>query len=263
MKTKKILSLAVIVCCAACGGGGGSDNNGSDNLSNDACGVLGLKIIDGAQCNEQNSPVVDYRVQYLTGDVSACTGTMVTSTKVLTAGHCFPPELQSLIAAVLVQVNGNVLQASNYIVHPGYQEASDVIHNDVALITLPQAVSLPTVPIFLSEAVVVGDVISIFGYGLDEHGNAGDLRSGQMQVDQVSGDNIISIFNGDGSNTCQGDSGGPAVLSVNGKTGLVGVTSAGIASAVCQVGDVSTFANLQDQDILNFVDQQAPGTGAI
>lgn len=270
----KKITVVFLCLLAACGGGGGG--GGSSNLSRNACSVLGLgtksigsKIIDGSACQSAASPVVAYEVQYSDSSVTGCTGTLVTPTRILTAGHCFE-SVGLPVTAIAVSVGGQIVAGTTYAVHPSYREDVSVlaIFNDVAVIGLDQAVSVATLPLVTSGPLVSGDVISIFGYGLDNNGDTGELRSGQMEVGNVTSDHVFAAFNGEGSNTCQGDSGGPAVSSVvdgNGvaRVGIAGLTSTGIASSNCLEGDVSLFANVQNASNLAFILAAAPGVGQI
>lgn len=245
------LSLAL----SACGGGGGSgdSNNGPDG---NACDVLGLntRIVNGTRCEESNSPVVRLEMIFSDGSGGTCSGALITTKKIVTAAHCFVDLENSSGAraisatAVVEGVNHSI---ANYAVHPEAGVAADNSSavNDVAIATLVDSVSAPTLPILLSSSPNRGDIISIFGYGIDQSGAFDGLRSGEMQVERVDNDHIFALFNGVGSNTCGGDSGGPAILQTRDSDGnelslLVGVTSTG-ALANCGNGDTSLFTNLQ------------------
>jgi hypothetical protein len=124
-------------------------------------------------------------------------------------------------------------------------------------VELEAAVNLPVMPLMLSQPVVAADEIQIFGFGTTESGTLGQLFSGEMRVSSVTPDHLISSFSGQGSNTCTGDSGGPAFLTVNGRVGIVGLTSSGFRED-CAAGDTSLFANVQSADYFGFIRSVVP-----
>ena len=269
-KTFNILFVILVSALTACGGGGSDSDDSGSGLSNNACGAIGLptRIVDGTSCgNLTASAVVRFIFVDAQGNTGFCTGTMLTADDVLTAAHCVPNGLNGLTSAVVA--SGNTLASSVAVdvrrvsVHPGYVpvgEASPIAaFNDVAILHLASPLNIPTLPIVTSQQVVVGDIISIFGYGTDENGrfNGEDLQSGEMLVSDVDANHIAANFTGDGSNTCQGDSGGPAILSTAKGPGIVGTTSTG-TSLTCSPPDLSLFANVQHPNALNFIRQSVP-----
>lgn len=255
-------SFLVLVCLitllSSCGGGGGgsNDSGGSGGLKNDACATLGLqsRIINGTACESSASPVVRIDLRLSNATSAICSGSMISPTHVLSAGHCFPPEVRS----AYITVNGNRINGVRFFRHPGYTETDQALFKDVAVLELETATNLPLIPIMLSQPVAEGDIIDIFGYGTTESGGLGSLESGQMRVSSVTADHIFTSFSGQGSNTCTGDSGGPALLTVNGAVGIVGLTSSGFR-VDCSSGDTSLFANMQSADYVNFVRSIVPG----
>ena len=260
MSIRRLICAVAIASLAACSGGGGSDG-GSDGagLQTDACDVLGLKIINGTQCGGvDHSAVVSYDVFYTTGGATSCSGTLITSTDILTAAHCFIRPVNE-VSGITVHVGGGVASASGIAIHPSFREGEAnvagglALFDDVAIVRLDQPSSVSPIPFATSKGLATGDVVSIFGYGYDEDGNAGALRSGEMLVDKVLGGIFSANFEGEGSNTCQGDSGGPALLDTGTSVGIVGITSSGLPDVACREGDVSIFTDTQDASIRNFV----------
>lgn len=263
--SRKGAALCLALSLLACGGGGGSDGGGGD-LSQDSCGVLGLKIFGGSVCTPASeSPVVSFTANLTDGRRTLCSGTLISSNAILTAGHCLPGK-GSEVESVAVVVGGQTIAASGFAVHPGYSERADlgVIFSDVGIITLPANVNISPLPLLLSRATETGDIIDIFGYGINEAGEVGLLRSGQMLLSGVSSNHLFAAFGDSGSNTCLGDSGGPALITLsNGSTGIVGLTSTGDADNLCARGDTSVFANTQEASTLQFIQSLAGSVGTI
>jgi secreted trypsin-like serine protease len=263
---QRLACYLIVFAGVSCGGGG----SGGDGPSNDACGTLGLtsralKIIDGTVCTGLNaSPVV--RVAVFDANarpLGLCSGTMITPTAALTAAHCILPG--TFAAAVIYGDPGSTVNSFAHTVniHPGYQPivlGSVAAFNDVAILQLRDAVPVPTLPILASTPLGAGEIISIYGYGMNNEDifDFQDLRSGEMEVAGVTENHVFANFDGGGSNTCQGDSGGPAVSTIGGAPALVGVTSSG-SKADCSEGDVSLFINLQTDPVLNFIRARVPG----
>lgn len=247
--------FALLAGFAGCGD---SDDNapasgGGAALSNDACSAIGVKIFDGTECSARGSAVVAIEISYTNGDVALCSGTLIGANSVLSAGHCF--RNGPGVASATVRSGNTSVPVQQIIVHPGYRidEGLTAIFNDVAIAKLAAPVPVQTLPLLVSTAPAVGDVIDIFGYGLTESHDSGALRSGQMRLDGVTENHLFATFGADGSNTCAGDSGGPAIQSVNGSPGVIGVTSSGNAAAACAEGDVSLFTNVQSPQVLQFI----------
>lgn len=269
---KKIALALLVLGLYACGGGG---SDGED-LSTDACGVLGLptknaKIVNGTACNSlDDSPVVRIVVLDSAGEpLGLCTGTMITSNDVLTAAHCVVNGTSG--AAIIYGDSGSTksVRVSSITQHPEYRPVAQVgdtfaAFNDIAIFSLASPINLPTLPILSSSYVASGEEISIFGYGTDENGTLDftDLKSGEMAVDSVSDNHISTFFTGSGSNTCQGDSGGPAVTQRTGVAAIAGVTSTGTAQG-CGTGDNSLFINMGSTKALDFVLSLVPDAGLI
>lgn len=271
----KILGLLVMLATiGACGGGGSDSGDSGSGLSNNSCSVIGLptRIVNGASCGNLNQSAV-IRISYSNGQggINFCSGTMLTSTDVLTAAHCFPNR-NAIFAATVTSgdsiESGRDVAIAQILIHPGYvplgNQSSTEAFYDAAILRLAEPLAVPTLPILVSQDVQVGDEISIFGYGTDENGffDGEQLQSGEMLVSDVTSTHIQADYTGEGSDTCNGDSGGPAVLVGSGGTGIVGITSTG-TSLTCQPPDISLFTNVQSPTILNFITNKVPAANVI
>ncbi len=252
---KKTLLVLLALTYLSCGGGGG----GGESLSTDACSVLdiGAKIVTGTQCSNENLSIAKIKLLFANGDEGLCTGSFIADTKVLTAAHCF---LAGRVGSAVVTLGASSAFATEVQLHPEAQIVTplNAVFNDVAILTVPAAFDVDPLPIILSSLPKSGDVISVFGFGIDENGELLGLRSGEMKLSSVTNDHLSAAYDGSGSNVCNGDSGGPAIALVAGSPGLIGVVSSGIAQARCLEGDISLFANLQNQKIIDFIQQNVP-----
>lgn len=264
-----VLALSLFGCLflSACGGGGGdSDSAGDTSDAPSIClsksGRLGLKIINGDLCSSESSPIVRINILNADGSDALCTGTVITSTHVLTAAHCFI--VSNVIAANIESQSGEQFSAAQIAIHPevGTDGTNLAVFNDVAIVRTSRAMNLPTLPIFANVAIEVGNTIGVEGFGLDENDDFGDPRGGLMTISTISPNHIFAEFDGSGSNVCNGDSGGPAYIEreIQGATrnGIIGVVSSGNPQTGCFEGDVSLFANLQNPKVLSFIETVAP-----
>ena len=256
IKLPRVFLVTATLFLISCGGGGGS----GDSLSTNQCSALGLntKIINGTECSTGGSPVLALNLVNRDGTGSLCSATVITANQLLTAAHCF---VTKPVLSAFVEVDGNRIYGSKVHVHPqaNVNESQGTAVNDVAILDLEENVNRPTVALLTSTSPAIGDRFAIFGFGLDSYGQLGELRSGEMRINNIDFNYIVANYEGDGSNTCNGDSGGPAIFTLsNGTSAVFGVTSSGTAKD-CQIGDHSYFANIQLPIMANFIRSVAPG----
>ncbi len=144
-----------------------------------------------------------------------CTGTVIAPNWVLTAGHCCDGIQPSQLKQFSFEVGGkNYDWAATYI-HPTYSFPD----GDVALIKLKKNVTGITPAVLRTTAPIVGDFMTIVGFGLTgtgasgTTGGAGKKRYGTVRLDGV--DPFFVTWNFDSPelhNTAPGDSGGPGFV---------------------------------------------------
>ena len=78
-----------------------------------------------------------------------------------------------------------------------------------------------------------------------------------MLIQNVTPNHIFVSYDGSGTNVCNGDSGGPMVIPVGGVPTIIGVVSQGTTIG-CTAGDITTFTNLQDPAVLNWLVETVP-----
>ena len=255
LKTVRTTLFFALLCSLAfaiggCGGGGGG-NDGEPSTpevpqTGDVCGAIGLgpKIINGVPCDlNGRSPIVRLISNYSSGRPGYCSGTMITPTKVLTAGHCgrnaFNPHDVRLRTVVLIGSSSGTrfVETTSVVVHPKFQVEGVHIFNDLAIATLAEPVDLPVLPVLTSFTPSAGAEVKIFGYGKTVVGTPQnhsfeqylneplDLRSGTMTLSRVTDFHYDAEATSGKATICHGDSGGPLIYLFNGQPTVIGVTS--------------------------------------
>lgn len=170
--------------------------------------------------------------------VTACTGTLVAPHMVLTAGHCTLAQVVEGASVVFgSSLNDPVatLPVTQAVTHPQFDPTT--LANDVGILIL--ASDAPVAPVPLGTgAPDVGATLDLVGWGLTaaDAGDTGQKRQGTSAVTQV--DATTFAVAAIPSQPCEGDSGGPALVTANGVTSIVGVTSHG--DAACSQGATYT-----------------------
>jgi len=168
----------------------------------------------------------------------ACSGTLIDPEVVLSAGHCIsnsslddpienPGKLSIAGGADVNTAPIHLGVAESIVVHPDYD--SDDSTADLSMIKLSSPVSsVPSYGLRVAPQVIMGDHVTIVGYGMtgsDDHGSSGIHRMGDSTVQGVLPEKIET---GGDANPCYGDSGGPMFSEQAGDWVVTGVTSHGI-----------------------------------
>lgn len=222
----------------------------------------------------------------------SCSGTLITSDVVLTAGHCLAKQGGNTVSAISpssVRVffgdasddpSGELVTVSATLVHPGYNPYSLV--NDIALLRLSQPA--PVAPIANLPASLafdngdIGTVLDFVGFGYSDLAKTdygvklhNTIPLGALGCPQsvypacppgAPTDTQFSYSQSDAGQVegpCNGDSGGPAFVSVGGTTYVAGVTSYG--DGPCDDYGVSTNVAAFDAWIAEFTGDGGGGGG--
>src|SRR5262245_41970397 len=151
-----------------------------------------------------------------------CSGTLVSSTEVITAGHC----VRGKEAAELEIVAGDRHRDVKAIqVHPEQSEGS--AQHDLALLRMSEEIDdiAPSLLADPTDPVAARDVVTLVGSGQTSTTtqDRGTKSVGTNRVLRIRGDEIVIA--GDGAQACFGDSGGGVFLGEGATARLVAVIS--------------------------------------
>lgn len=231
---------------SACGNHSFSASN--KNTTESSGPVASFEIIGGVEATEKtaesSSVVMIYGISE-EGFTQICTGTFISQSVVLTAGHCVPEQVQSLRLTFkrvtsAGQVVKNKLPVVQVLRHESYKK-SDSERNDLALIQFSGGLPVGAKVALLAlknQITVTGTRIVALGYGRsddlqgeDESGHGeGTLRRVEQTTVAEFRDQFGFVVNQEnGKGVCFGDSGGPAFLNnsnLKENAKLLGVASA-------------------------------------
>jgi secreted trypsin-like serine protease len=250
----KITILSITLLLAACDS---SSSRTADNTT------INPRILNGTEVAQQDAPsMVPIRVELADGTYQLCSGTAIGAAHVLTAAHCF----DGIVTRAVVTANGTEVAASSFTIAPGYAFVPELlaIFNDLAVLSFELPLGLPILPLIASAPIVAETIHPTYGFGINEDGNFGVLRSGEVQIAIATENHIFTTpFDGGGQNPCLGDSGGPLIsftadLEGNPQIyGIAGLVSSGTVEN-CEEGDVTLYTNLQNIGLLSFLASIVP-----
>jgi len=213
-----------------------------------------------------------------------CTGTLITPTWVLTAGHCsnitagtvaspasWPPQLISVRVGGVTQNDGERLGVSRVVMHPDYLLTSGY---DVSLLQLSSSSRMaPTQVAGAGERSIwtAGTMETIVGWGVTEEGGEQPDRLQEAEVpittdaycagaysDFDPKTMVCAGFPQGGVDTCQGDSGGPMFgRTTAGALRVVGTTSFGEGCA--RPGKPGVYGRVADDTLRPWIESNAAG----
>ncbi|XP_075230012.1 trypsin-like isoform X2 [Lycorma delicatula] len=220
----------------------------------EVCGIstsssgIGNKIVGGSETNTTVHPwFAALAVRQNRGFAVSCGATLITSTHLITAAHCYGdspvnPQLFLVVFNLSDRCNGRgkVAPVKAVIPHEQYKHGVEIPENDIAIIVLQYSVK--NMPICLpSQDSYGGSSGIIIGYGSTKVRSTYPCKLQEAKVtvftqkeceDSGIGQGLAKkaicagIMKG-GVDACDGDSGGPLIVNVNRKFELIGLTSYG------------------------------------
>ena len=120
-----------------------------------------IKIVNGTEVSP-NDPMYSSVVT-----LGRCTGSVLSPSLILTAGHCVASKSGRPRSGVVVKFKGKSYEASKIIVHPEYNIRYRLQPNDIAIIGLKTPLK-DALPIKLDQGVkyTEGDQVILAGFGI-------------------------------------------------------------------------------------------------
>ena len=145
-------------------------------------------IANGSVCSAASSPVVLLHLVTPSGAPVDCSGTIIATRAVLTAGHCVLDASSARVVVGSVEISVTSMAAA-----PAYA-ANPSSPEDVGVMIVGQDLPRQPVPLLFSRDVRVGEQAVIAGWGAEVNNvNPGVLRAAMTTVSAVT-DFIESAF---------------------------------------------------------------------
>ncbi|KAJ2547660.1 hypothetical protein EV175_005131, partial [Coemansia sp. RSA 1933] len=223
-------------------------------LANDGTDVAqNPRIIGGSAVTGDNFNFVAFIQGNIDGvGTFSCTGSLIASNIVMTAGHCMYATESDPFTAGDYQVGFSHERPSDDTLFQGHSVSRVIANPDFSMKTLKNDILLLVLAdnISTSEATPVkiyngdlaaGSTITAAGFGVTDPNDEDSVPSQLMEVDLKTGTtayckSIWYTFDPStqactdgtaGKDTCQGDSGGPLVTTAGGQVAVFGITSFG------------------------------------
>jgi trypsin len=235
-----------------------------------------MAVVGGGPASPGEYPAV---TEVILGKAFLCTGTLISPTYVLTAGHCgsitggagvstpaaWPAPLIDVRIGGVNQTDGEKVPVKSVTVNPNYLLNSGY---DISLLELQSASTKAPVPVAGTgerSTWDAGDLETIVGWGTtSEGGDTPDvLQEAQVPIttdaycagaysDFDATTMVCAGFPQGGVDTCQGDSGGPLFGTTSlGALRLVGATSYGEGCA--RPGKPGVYARVADTELREWI----------
>lgn len=259
MKYPQILfAFSLSILLSACGGAKKEEAKGRKASG---CSSINARVYGGESCKKSvRAPVVKLFMSNKNGQMSVCSGTLVTLDDILTSAHCLIDGVDEVVALIGGE-KGEWIPVVDLQIHPKFGFAPGDPY-DLAMLTLrkiPSPVVAP-LPIGEKKKTKKGELATAFGYGLNEQKEQYLLKSVDVKIEEKSDGNIFAKKKTSNGSICGGDSGGPLTQNSDGQTVLIGVSSFGDGLSDCQRegASFSGFVDIQRRDVMKFIKDYAP-----
>ncbi len=219
-------------------------------------------LIGGTKLNLWTTPVA-----LIEDDVMQCSGVLVGTNLVITAGHC---ALELKPEKTVVYVGGGFYTVENSYFNSAYDPFGEVEdqnqQHDLGLLVLTtHVVGVAPLPVVYSDPLKRGEAFFIYGYGANELSGEGfgprgifdDARGAILRAERVKNGIIRADHFLTGASVCLGDSGGPATQIFGNHAGVIGITTYttnGDFFGACTLGlGVSGIVDLQSKSSQAFL----------
>ncbi|XP_049884333.1 brachyurin-like [Pectinophora gossypiella] len=234
-----------------------------ESLPEDGQRIVGGVVTDISQTPYQAGLIMVFQWIFQ----SSCGGCLISTTRVVTAGHCYDDgDIQAQRFTVVLGSNrlfsgGTRIESTDVVAHPAWDP--NTIRNDLAVIRIPAVATSNVIqPIALPSGAEISNTFagehglaSGFGFTGNNAGIPANQPLYSVVLPIISNAECVRFYGGwvtatnvctsgvGGRGTCHGDSGGPLAVVSNGRRVLVGVTSFGSWNG-CEAGDPASFARV-------------------